>query len=269
MNMFLAIQVLTCAITLIEAKQFIAPCNRLYLRGLDNEALFPWISYAGVFVHFEDAVNLTSDVLYRHEQYSHVQFLYNGTLQRFLLTDSGSVIVAGITNGWNPQLFSSSPFSDMVTEWLSYNVTTTVFQSTIHQSAIIPTCVDEEFVQCDSGIVKLNFTDVIQLHSNDSIPTNVYHFNQVLGLYHNLRPVFSTNVSRSVLYLYHLGNSWMIGYDYKDTEEAVLISSDKALRPEFITSDWYLNGQNNVSLIPVKALKIKCLGLINAFACMY
>ena len=61
---------------------------------------------------------------------------------------------------------------------------------------------------------------------------NLSSFSQVSGVYINLRTVFNVNYSHFV-YLFHLGNSWMIGYDYRSTD-AIARSIDMALRPELI-----------------------------------
>ena len=72
----------------------------------------------------------------------------------------------------------------------------------IGQSAIRPTCVDEDFFQCDSGNFELS--NALQVKSN-GIEYNVSYFSQVQGLYNNLRPIYSAEVGQSVIYLHHNG----------------------------------------------------------------
>ena len=153
------------------------------------------------------------------------------------------------TSNWNPQL-SSTQFSQMISYWNSYTL-----PHYIDKSAIQLTCVTEDFFQCDSGNVELN--TVIQVTLNNHL-YYVHRFSQVIGLYSNLRPVFNGDVGHSfVVYLHHLNNSWMIGYNYLSTEEAIARKHDTAFRPEFITNDWHLIGKDNTYSLFKKSLKIK------------
>ena len=232
----------------------ISPCNRLYLRGLDDDTRSPWISYAGVYRHSKPVSGISTSLVYRHEKYAKVQFLYRSSDGQFVVTD-GTEVIRAHTNGRNPQPFSSNPFNEMITDWMSYNLYTHSFQS-IGQSAIQPTCVDEDFFQCDSGHVEFNYA--IQVISTNKVLIKLHRFSQKEGLYSNLRPVFSADAGLTVIYLYHLDNSWIIGQNYQSTQ-ALARSYDTALRPEFIMNDWYVL-ENSLTWVLKENLTIQCTG---------
>ena len=56
-----------------------APCDRLYLKGLDNDALSPWIYSAGVYVYVKPTRPFSTSLIYQHEQHPRVRFVYNKT----------------------------------------------------------------------------------------------------------------------------------------------------------------------------------------------
>ena len=237
-----------------------SPCDRLYLKGLDNDSISPWIYSAGVYVYVKPIVTPFTFLVYHHELHPRVRFVFNITKYRnyqFSLIDNDFAVLTAPASNWNPQL-SSTPFSQMISHWNSYTL-----PYHIDKSAIQPTCVTEDFFQCDSGNIEL--TDVIQVTLNNHL-YYVHRFSQVIGLYSSLRPVFNADVGHSsVVYLYHLNNSWMIGNNYLSTE-AIARSHDTALRPEFITNDWHLIGKDNTHSMFKKPLKIKCAGLSLRYA---
>jgi len=113
--------ILVSALTLVDDVTS-QPCQRLFMQGLDNIELLPYVTLPGLY----RITNITRDGLpaYQHETYTDEFFFYNGT-QKILMLGPGLVVAQ--TNGRLPRNDVRYPFSEVITGWAVFRPATKRF----------------------------------------------------------------------------------------------------------------------------------------------
>ena len=235
-----------------------APCRKLFMRNLDNETNTAWVALAGIY-ELVDNVSVNSYPVYQHEKYSFIRFFYDSTEKYLGIYHDKLMLVGATTRGWfrTTSLYSRpNPFAGIIIDWYFYDAVSRTYKLK-GKTAIEPGCVDDRLTQCDSGELVIN--DIITITQSDQSIVKETSFRQVLGLYNDLRPVYSTIISNPSVYLFHKDNHWLMGFNYTQPFAFAAVM-DSAQRPELITHDWYFYNATVARWVLNATFKMTCKG---------
>ena len=183
-------------------------------------------------------------------------------------------VAADVYSYFNPvswlstgSLDSSDVFGGVARQWKYYSYRGG--GGNVNFANIKAVCVDKDFRKCDSDRVYMNLTITSSQSGsvlNDPSKDYFSHY-ETFGspLYRNMRPVYKHSRGKWYLsYLTKYGMGYWVVTDSSNPtssrDGAWMRVADYALRPEYITNNWYLhnNGwQEN------KQVKIRCRGISN------